>query len=768
MAKHCVTSRPRLDLLAARPRLSCNIAMARLADPLATDQDRNGDAEGSVATSDDEFHDLLDDEDLYDLELDNEDFLGLMYSFEVENQGQDIGQDLDDNSDAPGIALDDSQTSEPNDDRCIAEAPQPGIDAMGQTVAKLTEAIYPTLSATTSASPIKYHIPPPFLKRALSQHFPKRWWSHSFYRGPLDEKVRVVYCKTRAESEAAARMMLDEPILGFDQEWKSHYSPGIKSNVSLIQLASETTIALFHIALHEGSTPDELMAPSLRRILESPGITKTGVAVLSADGRRLKKYFRLSPRGLLELSHLHNLVTYTESNEPAKINKKMIGLAALTKNWLGGLEMHKGKVRTSDWSKPLDQEQIEYAAADAYAGYMLFRVMDEKRKTFTPVPPLPAFAEEYAPMPVAATEKSDASMPPPRRTTSHKKQDSVPDLLEAMDESTRALYDDLHRYHQDLINNRRQPDSAVPSYQLVQPAILIVVAQTCPADITTLQAIKGVGKIMIQKHSAAWLDIIATHQSSEPLEVSNTTTEQAAVQSPEKWRLPTGAAAFDTSPATQQPHTSSTDTDTMSASIASPRTPQPSRQSQTHVSKLLAKELWALRNRLASTLRLPVDSIASDTLLSSIAKLQPRRPVDLEACLDPGLPALLRACGKCGMGLLNFCAEVLPKESDSGAKTGQSGRSMGRWSASAKKTASSRSSSGVRLPLGEVLNVPASTSGESAATKSTKSFDIVNLISSDDFEDADTALETMTATTVGRSGRVQTATRSTSGTKRKF
>jgi len=122
------------------------------------------------------------------------------------------------------------------------------------------------------------------------------------------------------------------------------------------------------------------------------------------------------------------------------------------------------------------------------------------------------------------------------------------------------------------------------------------------------------------------------------------------------------------------------------------------------------------------------------------------------------------------MGLLNFCAEVLPEpeEHDRKAKKGQAGRSMGRWSASAKKTASSRSRSGVRQPLGEVLNVPASTEGGSAAAKSTKSFDVVNLISSDDFEDADAALETTAATTTGRSGRVQTATRSTSGTKRKF
>jgi len=738
--------------------------MARLADPLATTQNRDGEAEGSGVTSDDEFHDLLDDEDLYDLELDDEDFLGLNYSFEIENEGQDIGQDLDESSDNQNIVFEDSQVDQTTDHQCSARAPRPEIEAMGQTVAKLTEAIYPTLPATTSTIPIKYHIPPPFLKRALSQHFPKRWWSHSFYRGPLDEKVKVVYCKTRAESEAAARMMLDEPILGFDQEWKSHYSPGIKSNVSLIQLASETTIALFHIALHEGSTPDELMAPSLRRILESPGITKTGVAVLSADGRRLKKYFRLSPRGLLELSHLHNLATYTESNEPAKINKKMIGLAALTKNWLGGLEMHKGKVRTSDWSKPLEQEQIEYAAADAYAGYMLFRIMDEKRKSFTPVPPLPAFAEEYAPMPATATEQSNAVMPPPRRFTSHRKQDSVPDLLEAMDDLSRALYDALHQYHQDLVNNRRQPESGVPSYQLVQPAILIVIAETRPADVTALQAIKGIGKIMIQKHSAAWLDIIATHQSAK----TTTTTDTSPIQSPEVWRLPTGVAALNTSPTADGTHPDTNATETDAASVSSPSTPQPSRQSQSHVSKSLAKELWALRNRLASTLRVPVDSIASDDLLSSIAKLQPRRPVDLEACLHPGLPAFLQACGKCGMGLLNFCAELLPKDSERGTKKEQAGRSMGRWSASAKRTASSRSSGDVRQPLGEVLNVATMTKGESAATKSTRSSDIVNLISSDGVEEADTALETMTVTTTARSVRVQTASQSTSGTKRKF
>ncbi|KKY30523.1 putative 35 exonuclease helicase [Diaporthe ampelina] len=179
-----------------------------------------------------------------------------------------------------------------------------------------------------------------------------RFWSHRLYRGPKDQ-----------------------PRIG------------------LIQIACEDKIALFHIGLHSGSTAKDLLAPALRKIIEDLAIAKCGVAVHDADFARLRFWFGLKPRGALELSHLHNLVSFAAS-DPAKCTTKLRRLTAQVEQHLG-LPLHKGKVRTSNWIEPLSKDQVNYAAADAYAGFMLFHSMNAQRMGMNPTPPLPVYAETY-------------------------------------------------------------------------------------------------------------------------------------------------------------------------------------------------------------------------------------------------------------------------------------------------------------------------------------------------------------------------------------
>ena len=84
---------------------------------------------------------------------------------------------------------------------------------------------------------------------------------------------------------------------------------------------------MFHIGLHVGKTTEDLIAPSLRMIIESPNILKTGVCVLKADFARLEKWFDLKPRGAFELSHLHNLVTYG-AEQPNLLTTRLRGLVS--------------------------------------------------------------------------------------------------------------------------------------------------------------------------------------------------------------------------------------------------------------------------------------------------------------------------------------------------------------------------------------------------------------------------------------------------------
>ena len=252
----------------------------------------------------------------------------------------------------------------------------------------------------TAKWPLKYRIrvPQQTTLHGSNRNSKKIWWSHELYRGPENTQVKILYCKTKEESEKVAQQFLEEPVIGFDMEWPwdSYKRHKLQEQVSLIQLACEDRIALFHIGAHKGKTTDELIAPTLKRIIENPAIAKCGVAVLNADFARLSKHFKIKPRGAFEISHLHRLVTFG-SWKPEEVTTKLVALKHIVERQLG-FPLSKGSVRTSDWSKELNWKQKEYAAADAYAGFMAFHRMNAKRVAMKPVPPSPALADSYLPM----------------------------------------------------------------------------------------------------------------------------------------------------------------------------------------------------------------------------------------------------------------------------------------------------------------------------------------------------------------------------------
>lgn len=253
---------------------------------------------------------------------------------------------------------------------------------------------------------LTYQIPTETLRIAMtaSPSSGAAYWRHDLYRGPLDQKISMHYCKNIEVSERVAKYFVGEKVLGFDIEWKPNASTndGIRGNASLIQLASEDRIALFHIALFKGNTIDELLPPTLKKIMESPDITKAGVAI-RGDCTRLQKHLGIESKGIFELSHLYKLVRFS-ATEPKKVNKVLVSLARQVEEHLQ-LPLSKGPVRESDWSKALLYEQMLYAASDAYAGFRLYDALEAKRKKLKPTPPRPEHAELNMPIRLATSVK---------------------------------------------------------------------------------------------------------------------------------------------------------------------------------------------------------------------------------------------------------------------------------------------------------------------------------------------------------------------------
>ena len=220
------------------------------------------------------------------------------------------------------------------------------------------------VAKTSCCGPLGFHIPEAQLHHIEKAHQNDQiYWQYSLYQGPSGERVKIHYCKSKENSEEIAKLFLNEEVIGFDIEWKQAATAqhGIRKNVSLVQIASEDRIALFHISRYaKGESLEDLVAPTLKTIMETPSITKVGVSIKS-DCTRLRKFMEIDSRGIFELSHMYKLVKHASDN-PKLINKKLVSLAQQVEDHLQ-LPLYKGSiVRNSDWSEDLKYQQIRCEA----------------------------------------------------------------------------------------------------------------------------------------------------------------------------------------------------------------------------------------------------------------------------------------------------------------------------------------------------------------------------------------------------------------------
>lgn len=186
-----------------------------------------------------------------------------------------------------------------------------------------------------------------------------QFWSHKNHQDRNGKAITVHYCRTLDSAERVAKLFSESRVIGLDLEWKAQAlsTAGIKSNLSLLQIADQDRIALFHIALFQTRNDQELTPPSLKKILESADTVKVGVNI-KADCTRVRRYLGIEVQSQLEISHLYKLVKYSQSN-PKLVNRRVVNLSQQVEEILGLPLFKEDNVRCSDWSRPLAYTQVQ-------------------------------------------------------------------------------------------------------------------------------------------------------------------------------------------------------------------------------------------------------------------------------------------------------------------------------------------------------------------------------------------------------------------------
>ena len=480
----------------------------------------------------------------------------------------------------------------------------------------------------------------------------KPYWSHLLYHGPNMQPVIIDYCKSRTTSEIIAQKFLNEKVLGFDMEWESDTGP-LQQKISVIQIASESRIAIFHIGLHAGSTPEELIAPSLRKIIESPNIAKTGVSINYADGKRLREYFGLRPRGLFELSYLYKLVKYAATS-PSEVNKGLVALRKQVEEHLH-LPLLKDKVRVSKWSKPLNQKQIKYAADDAYAGFMLYHCMEAKRTRMDPIPPRPAHAELYRPiqLPQVYIERSLDKSRMEREKARNKLYENQTQENEdepVLDPVSAELFADLRQRRAELATRRN-----IEYHKIAIDHTLKRIAQLRPQRLEDLRKLTASNPHQSFGYAAEWLAVVHKFTAAQLPSPGLPAQQMPFLPTPNQGIL---SSSTRVPPLQRRHHTALRSINPPNFLAAAPQLMAPGLETLSPSSRRLSSALTALCTRLSHILGKPVESIASHAVIRALVMSPPQSVGELRKVT--GITSLTQAAEQAGIDLLKFIAKYAP------------------------------------------------------------------------------------------------------------
>jgi ribonuclease D len=173
------------------------------------------------------------------------------------------------------------------------------------------------------------------------------------YTLPLNHfKGEIILVDTPDQFNRIYKQLNECFVLGFDTETKPSFKKGARNKASLVQLANNDLAVL--IRINKIGIPDGLI-----EILSNESITKIGVAIKD-DLSGLAKLRPFTPNGFIELQ-----------NYVKEFGILANGLRELTAILLG-FRISKSQQVTNWDAEVLTENQLIYAATDAWVGYQIY------------------------------------------------------------------------------------------------------------------------------------------------------------------------------------------------------------------------------------------------------------------------------------------------------------------------------------------------------------------------------------------------------------
>jgi len=157
---------------------------------------------------------------------------------------------------------------------------------------------------------------------------------------------KVVLAATPEDVARATEDFARERVVGFDTETRPTFKVGQKYPPALAQVATERAVYLFQLQQIDATA-------ALRALLESKSV-KAGVGI-GDDIKALREVFAFEPKNIIDLGAAARRHAIERS-----------GVRTLAALFLG-MRIPKG-AKTTNWAtRQLSQQQVAYAATDAWA-----------------------------------------------------------------------------------------------------------------------------------------------------------------------------------------------------------------------------------------------------------------------------------------------------------------------------------------------------------------------------------------------------------------